>query len=137
MDQETRKTYTDALELCEKGRIKTAIEKLKLVVKAYPDYPDVHNALGLAYSLRGNNDDAVTSFRMAIELNPDYIEAYVHMAIIQNEQCRFEEAKQTFEKAAKLETKEKGLSPQLKAKLANTYGQLGDTFYELQEYRKA
>jgi Tfp pilus assembly protein PilF len=66
MDQETRKTYTNALELCEKGRIKAAIEKLKLVIKAYPDYPDVHNALGLAYSLRGNNDDAVTSFKMAI-----------------------------------------------------------------------
>jgi tetratricopeptide (TPR) repeat protein len=137
MDQETKKIYTEALGLCEKGKIKKAIEKLQLVVRAYPDYPDVHNALGLAFSLSGNNEGAVNSFKRAIELNPEYIEAYIHMAIIQNEQCRFEEAKQSFEQAAKLETKEKGLSPQLKVKLANTYSQLGDTYYELQEYKKA
>lgn len=137
MDQDTRKLYTDALALYEKGQIKQAIEKLETVIIQYPDYPDVHNALGLAYSIAGNYEDAILSFRKATQLNPSYIEAYVNMAIIQNEQCKFEDAKESFEKAASLETKEKGLSPQLKAKLATTYSQLGDIYYELQEYPKA
>jgi len=137
MDQDTRKLYTDALALYEKGQIKQAIEKLETVIRQYPNYPDVHNALGLAYSIAGNYDDAILSFKKATQLNPSYIEAYVNMAIIQNEQCKFEDAKESFEKAANLETKEKGLSPQLKAKLATTYSQLGDIYYELQEYAKA
>lgn len=137
MDQDTQKLYSEALELYERGEIKLSIEKLKRVATIYPNYPDVHNALGLAYSLAGNHEDAVNSFKKATELNPEYIEAYVNMAIIQNEQCKFEDAKQSFEKAAHLETKEKGLSPQLKAKLAATYSQLGDLYYELQEFKKA
>ena len=86
MDQDTRKLYTDALALYEKGQIKQAIEKLETVIHQYPNYPDVHNALGLAYSIAGNYDDAILSFKKATQLNPSYIEAYVNMAIIQNEQ---------------------------------------------------
>ncbi len=137
MDKATRKVYDDALELYNKGEIKQSIEKLTHVISAYPDYPDVHHALGCAFSLADNYDEAINSFKRAIELNPDYIEAYVDMAIVQNELCKFEDAKQSFEKAAALETKEKGLSPQLRAKLAHIYTQLGDTYYELQEYQKA
>ncbi|MEO0142607.1 MAG: tetratricopeptide repeat protein [candidate division WOR-3 bacterium] len=137
MDQVVAKIYNQALQDYEKGLIKESIEGLKKVVAAYPDYPDVHNALGLAYSLAGNFKAAIESFKRATELNPEYIEAYVNMAIIFNEQCQFEEAIKSFQKAAELETKEKGFSPQLKAKLANTYMQLGDTYYELQEYKKA
>lgn len=129
--------YTEALELYERGEIKSSIERLRTVAGIYPNYPDVHNALGLAYSLAGDHEEAVNSFKKATELNPDYIEAYVNMAIIQNEQCKFEDAKESYETAARLETKEKGLSPQLKAKLAATYSQLGDLYYELQEYKKA
>lgn len=137
MDQATRKVYIEALEQYEKGKVKEAIDGLLKVIKAYPSYADVHNALGLAYSLTGNNAAALESFRKAVQLNPDYIEAYVNMAIIYNEQCQFDEAIKAFQVAANLETREKGFSPQLRAKLANTYAQLGDTYYELQEYRKA
>jgi tetratricopeptide (TPR) repeat protein len=137
MDQETQRLYTEALELYERGEIKSSIERLRTVASIYPNYPDVHNALGLAYSIAGDHEEAVNSFKKATELNPDYIEAYVNMAIIQNEQCKFEDAKESYETAARLETKDKGLSPQLKAKLAATYSQLGDLYYELQEYEKA
>ncbi len=137
MDQANKKMYNDALELYEKGEFKAALEKLKRVVKAHPDYPDILNALGLTYSMTGNYEQATESFQRAVDINPDYIEAYVNMAIVQNEQCKFEDAIKSFEKAAALETKDKGLSPQLKAKLTATYSQLGDTYYELQEFRKA
>ncbi|KPK72169.1 hypothetical protein AMJ87_05500 [candidate division WOR_3 bacterium SM23_60] len=137
MDKATRKVYDNALELYNTGEIKQSIEKLTQVISAYPDYPDVHHALGCAFSLADNYDEAINSFKRAIELNPNYIEAYVDMAIVQNELCKFEDAKQSFERAAVLETKDRGLSPQLKAKLANIYTQLGDTYYELQEYEKA
>jgi len=137
MDSGMKKLYQEALELYDQGKVKESIKKLNEVIQAHPDYPDVHNALGLAYSLAENREEAINSFKRAIELNPEYIEAYVHLAIIQNELCHFEEAKKAFEKAASLETKDKGLSPQLKAKLATTYSQLGDIYYELQEYTKA
>lgn len=137
MDQETRRLYNDALRLYEEGKIKESIEVLKQVVSIYPEYPDVHNALGLVYSLAGNHAEAMNCFKRATELNPEYIEAYVNLAIVYNEQCDFEDAIQAFEKAASLETKEKGFSPKLKAELANTYVQLGDTYFELQDYANA
>ena len=121
----------------EEGKIKESIEVLKQVVGIYPQYPDVHNALGLVYSLAGNRVEAIDCFKKATELNPDYIEAYVNLAIVYNEQCEFEEAIKSFETAASLETKEKGFSPKLKAELAHSYSQLGDTYYELQDYEKA
>lgn len=137
MDQETKRLYADALRLYEEGKIKESIEVLKQVVGIYPQYPDVHNALGLVYSLLGNHAEAIACFKKATELNPDYIEAYVNLAIVYNEQCEFEEAIKSFETAANLETKEKGFSPKLKAELAHSYSQLGDTYYELQDYEKA
>jgi tetratricopeptide (TPR) repeat protein len=137
MDQETKRLYADALRLYEEGKIKESIEVLKRVVGIYPQYPDVHNALGLVYSLAGNHAEAISCFKRATELNPDYIEAYVNLAIVYNEQCEFEAAIKSFETAASLETKEKGFSPKLKAELAQTYSQLGNTYYELQDYEKA
>ncbi len=137
MDQETKRLYAEALQLYEAGKIKESVNVLKQVVQLYPDYPDVHNALGLVHSLAGKQEEAIGCFKKAIELNPSYIEAYVNLAIVYNEQCEFEEAIRSFEKAATLETQEKGFSPKLKAKLASVYRQLGDTYYELQEYEKA
>ncbi len=137
MDQETRRLYSAAISLYEEGKIKESIEALKQVVAIYPDYPDVHNALGLVYSLAGNHEEAIKYFVKATELNPSYIEAYVNLAIVYNEECEFEEAIKAFETAARLETVEKGFSPKLKAELANSYAQLGDTYYELQDYEKA
>lgn len=137
MDQETKKIYAEALGMYEKGDSKQSIEKLIKIINLYPDYPDVHNALGFAYSLAGNYEKAIDSFKKATELNPEYIEAYVNMAIIYNEQCQFDEAIKAFEQAASLETRIKGFSPQLKARLADSYAQLGDTYYELQDYQKA
>lgn len=137
MDHKTRALYNDMLALYEKGKAKEAIEGFKKVLHLYPGYPDVLNALGLAYSLVGNLDEAINCFKKATEINPDYIEAYVNMAIIYNEQCQFDAAIKVFEQAANLETKDKGFSPQLRIKLANTYAQLGDIYFELQEYKKA
>ena len=84
MDQETKKIYAEALEMYEKGDTKKSIERLIKIISLYPDYPDVHNALGFAYSLAGNYEKAIDSFKKATELNPEYIEAYVNMAIIYN-----------------------------------------------------
>jgi protein O-GlcNAc transferase len=137
MDQETKRLYADAMHLYEEGKIKESIEALKQVVSIYPEYPDVHNALGLVYSMAGDHAEAIKYFRKATELNPSYIEAYVNLAIVYNEQCEFEEAIKAFETAARLETMEKGFSPKLKAELANSYAQLGDTYYELQDYENA
>jgi tetratricopeptide (TPR) repeat protein len=137
MDHKTRALYNDALALYDKGKIKEAMEGFKKVLHLYPGYPDVLNALGLAYSLIGNLDEAINCFKKATEINPEYIEAYVNMAITYNEQCQFDAAIKVFEQAASLETKEKGFSPQLRIKLANTYAQLGDTYSELQDYPRA
>ena len=84
MDLETKKIYAEALEMYEKGDTKNSIERLIKIISLYPDYPDVHNALGFAHSLAGNYEAAINSFKKATELNPEYIEAYVNMAIIYN-----------------------------------------------------
>ncbi|HIE05713.1 MAG TPA: tetratricopeptide repeat protein [bacterium (Candidatus Stahlbacteria)] len=137
MDLQTKRIYERGLAFYEKGEIAKALSDLESVAMRYPKYADVHNALGLTYSMSGRYGKAVQSFKKAVEINPEYIEAYINLAISLNELSRFEEAIQAFETAAKLETKEKGPSPKLRAEIANTYARLGDTYCELQEYRKA
>src|SRR5437762_7947267 len=58
--------------------------------------------LGLCYSLVGQQDQALAQLDRALALNPHYVEALVHRAIVLNELGRETEADAAFRPAAQV-----------------------------------
>src|SRR2546423_12372186 len=69
-----------------------AIHLLEEVVATGRAFADAHHLLGLSYSLAGQQDKALEQLDRALALNPNYIEALIHRALVLNELGREEEA---------------------------------------------
>lgn len=81
-----------AIEAIQNGEYDEAIRELKKAITIKPDYPDLHNYLGIAYGNNGMLDDAVHEFEIALKINPYYIKARLNLALLYYENSRYEEA---------------------------------------------
>ena len=108
-----------------------AIHLLEEVVATGRAFADAHHLLGVSYSLVGQPDAALGQLDRALALNPRYVEALVHRAIVLNELGRETEADAAFRRAAQMggEPRE-GFAAHLAAKLANQHAALGDAYLE-------
>src|SRR5438445_8665004 len=79
-----------------------AIHLLEEVLASGRAFADAHQLLGLAYALAGQHDKALTQFDQALALNPNYVEALIHRAIVLNELGREEEADAALRRAGRL-----------------------------------
>src|SRR6266705_1725603 len=77
-----------------------AIHLLEEVVTTGRAFADAHHMLGLSYSLVGQPEQALAQLDRALALNPHYVEALVHRAIVLNELGREAEADAAFRRAA-------------------------------------
>jgi tetratricopeptide (TPR) repeat protein len=108
-----------------------AIHLLEDVVTAGRAFADAHHMLGLSYSLVGQQEQALTQLDRALALNPHYVEALVHRAIVLNELGREAEADAAFRRAAQVGGEPRqGFPAHVAAKLANQHAALGDAYLE-------
>lgn len=128
----------------ERGRYEEAVQELEQAVSNAPDFPDLHNSLGLALGMTGARDRATACFQRALQLNPHYVEARLNLAIVYNEMGRYEDALREFRPDAHRDPDHGNLSPDVRAYLAESHVLLGDTYRHLglqidasQEYKKA
>jgi tetratricopeptide (TPR) repeat protein len=106
-----------------------AIHLLEEVVATGRAFADAHHLLGISYSLVGHQDQALAELDRALDLNPDYVEALVHRAIVLNELGREAEADAAFRRAAQVGgAPRQGFPPHVAAKLANQHAVLGDAY---------
>jgi len=70
-----------ALESIQNGEYDLAIAELKKTLSMNPNYPDLHNLLGIAYANKGMTDDALLEFETSLKIHPDYLKARVNMAL--------------------------------------------------------
>lgn len=68
--------------LIDSGRYDEAVRSLETAVRRQPEFPDLHNLLGLALSFAGEPLRAESHLQRALELNPDYAEAHLNLAIL-------------------------------------------------------
>lgn len=68
--------------LLDAGRYADAVRCLESAVRRQPNFPDLHNQLGLALSLAGEPLRAESHLHRALELNPEYAEAHLNLAIL-------------------------------------------------------
>lgn len=71
--------YSMALSFLRLGRFASAEDELRQVVRANPEFPEPHNALGEALMGLGRWDEAAREFETALHAKPDYEEARLNL----------------------------------------------------------
>jgi tetratricopeptide (TPR) repeat protein len=108
-----------------------AIHLLEEVVGTGRAFADAHHLLGVSYSLAGQPDKALEQLERALTLNPNYIEALIHRALVLNELGREEEANAALRRARQVGADRRaGFPTHLAAKLANQHAALGEAYLE-------
>jgi Tfp pilus assembly protein PilF len=90
-----------ALEAIQNGDHEFAMSELKKSISMNPNYPDLHNLLGIAYANMGLVDDALLEFETALKIHPDYLKALLNMALTLYEKGSHEEAMVYLERVLK------------------------------------
>src|SRR5438270_567899 len=108
-----------------------AIHLLEEVIATGRAFADAHHLLGLSYSLAGQPDKALEQLDRALALNPNYIEALIHRALVLNELGREAEANAMLRRARQVSSERRaGFHGHVAAKLANQHGALAQAYYE-------
>ena len=146
MKEAFEQLYGQARTLFENGRFLEA-EKIywKLLEGRPQGYADIFNKLGLIAHQKGELEVAASYFQKALALNPRYTEASLNLTVTLNDLGRYDEAGETFSKAAQIvRADSKSIDPFVIGKLANEHARLGDQYSDvglydeaLDEYRKA
>jgi len=81
-----------AIEAIQNGNNSEAIRELKKAIALKPDYPDLHNYLGIAYGNHGMSDEAIEEFEVSLKINPYYMKARLNLALALYDCDRYVEA---------------------------------------------
>ncbi len=102
-EPEGRKRARIRMELAvgyfEQGQTKIALDELKQVITADPNFPDAYNLRGLIYMRLNDFRQAEDSFRRAVALNPRDANSLHNFGWLQCQQGRYTESFQSFEQA--------------------------------------
>jgi type IV pilus assembly protein PilF len=102
-EPEARKRARIRMELAvgyfEQGQTKVALDELKQVITADPNFPDAYNLRGLIYMRLNDMHQAEESFRRAVSLNPRDANVQHNYGWLLCEQGRYDESLRAFDVA--------------------------------------
>jgi type IV pilus assembly protein PilF len=102
-EPEARKRARIRMELAvgyfEQGQTKVALDELKQVIAADPNFPDAYNLRGLIYMRLNDVHQAEDSFRRAVSLNPRDANVQHNYGWLLCEQGRYDESLRAFDVA--------------------------------------
>lgn len=91
--------YQSAIEVSKKGDHVKAIDELKAAVAQYPSFTQAFNELGVQYLKVNRLEDADSSFRQALTIDPEFFPALVNRGISNVMMKRYGEAVPILRKA--------------------------------------
>ncbi len=109
--------FDQGVQALRTGQLDVAEKAFLRVLKEGGRVAFVYNNLGIVYQQRGDRERALTQFREAIRLQPDYVAPHVLLGSTLITMGRFPEATRELETAVKLEPKD----PLLRLQLAKAY----------------
>jgi tetratricopeptide (TPR) repeat protein len=93
--------FAQGAELTSAGQYDEAIAKFNEVIVAVPKCAECHVNIGAIHSRKQDWPKAEESYKKALEINPEAVDAYNGLANVYNAQRKFQEAKAMSDEAAK------------------------------------
>ncbi|MBI1968032.1 MAG: tetratricopeptide repeat protein [Gemmatimonadetes bacterium] len=108
-----------------------AIHLLEEVTGSGRAFADAHHLLGLSYSMAGQAEKALAELDRALALNPHYVEALIHRALVLNTLGREDEAAAALRRASEISSdSRRGFPTHVASRLANQHAALGEAYAE-------
>lgn len=93
--EEARKAYPNSVNLMyseinlylENGELDALIDKLDALIQKEPKNANLYLVLGTVYDRKGDKETAVKNYDKALEINPEYFDAYVNKASYYNNEA--------------------------------------------------
>lgn len=138
MDKGWQHNYDLGKKAFEERHFDKALQYLEKVASEKTSFADVYNMLGLIYYGQSRFEDAIGSFRKALEINPSYTEVSLNLSVVYNELGQFEKSSEVYAgaKEARKET-ESYLDPYVRGKLSNMHASIASIYKDLGLYAEA
>jgi tetratricopeptide (TPR) repeat protein len=138
MDEHVRELLAAGREHYAKGEYDEAGKALEEVLRQDDRFADVHDMVGVIDHLAGRYQDAEKHFERALELNPNYTEAALNLAVTYNDRGKFDEARAIY---ARIKDRKGGdatsLDPFARGKIANMHAAIGEAYNDANLTREA
>ncbi len=127
-----------ARENFKNANYKLAESLLQQLVMMNFQNPEVQHMLASIYYDQGKFNKAIKTFKRALEIDPEFIDAAVGLSIILNDLGKYEEGKKVFQAAQKvLDQKKLQRDPYTQEKLAAKHDELGELYFQYKQYQDA
>ena len=145
MKLSTDQLLDDAKERFDSQDYFGAIHLLQELVESGRAFADAHHLLGLSFHMVGQSERALDCLNRALKLNPKYVEAQVHRALVLDALGRGAEAADDLARAREISSAVlQGIPATHAAKLANMHAWIGEAYAEtgavdraIEQYRRA
>lgn len=97
-----KKEINELVNLLKKNKFHEILEKKDFLLKLYPNSEVIFDILGLADLNLRNYDDAIISFKRALEINPNFFQSYNNLGSLLDDLKDYEEAIFYYKKGLKL-----------------------------------
>ncbi len=124
-------SFDEGVRALKAGELDEAEAAFRAVLDGGGDLAQVHNNLGLVYRQRGQHEQAITEFRAAVRLDPDYAAPRVLLGASLLALGRASDARPPLEEAVKIAPRE----PLAHLQLVRVLEQLGDWNGAVDQYR--
>lgn len=129
MDDRLKQQLVVGREHYQKREFDKAEPLLREVVEQQDGFADVHNMLGVIAHERGDFATAEKHLERATELNPNYTEAMLNLAVTYNDQGKYEAGRSIYRRIRSArERSADNLDPFVKGKIANMHAELAQAY---------
>jgi tetratricopeptide (TPR) repeat protein len=129
MDDRLKQQLVLGREHYQKREFDKAEPLLQAVVDAEDGFADVHNMLGVIAHERSDFKTAEKHLERATELNPNYTEALLNLAVTYNDQSKYEAGRQVYRRIRSARDRSTdNLDPFVKGKIANMHAELAQAY---------
>ena len=138
MDEHVRELLARGREHYARHEYDRAEELLEQVLAHDDKFADVHDMLGVIAHRGGHYVDAEKHFERALQLNPNYTEAALNLAVTYNDRGKFAEAREIYVKIKDRPTGDTtALDPFARGKIANMHADLAQAYLDANLAREA
>ncbi|MEO7094295.1 MAG: tetratricopeptide repeat protein [Polyangiales bacterium] len=138
MDERVKQILRIAREHYDRREFDKAEPLLRSILDQTERFADVRNMLGVIAHERRDYKEAEACFAKALEINPNYTEAALNLAVTYNDLGKYDLARQVHERATAGKTpQDDGLDPFVKGKIANMHAEVGQAYIDANLIRDA